>query len=203
MRLSHITSEKPRTALRGVRNSWLMFARNFSFAFAGRRAMPTMHEVQSAVCRSLVAGEDAPATAHTLADALAPEAGLNVYRNTFIDALVFWGSAMSHLANWQTTLELFATDYQVPILPPELAAYMAVAIEVTTPVVLVLDLLTCRSSQSLASRRNVSGFGIAPASEEEAPPSAFCGPAGHEPAVRRGNDAAGVGATCRPPLTLA
>jgi putative oxidoreductase len=57
-------------------------------------------------------------------------------------ATIFWDSAIAHLANWQTTLELFETEYQVPVLPPELAAYMAVAIEVTTPVLLVLGLLT-------------------------------------------------------------
>ena len=57
-------------------------------------------------------------------------------------ATVFWNSAMAHLANWQTTLYLFANDYKVPLLPPDLAAYMAVSIEVATPVLLVLGLLT-------------------------------------------------------------
>jgi len=57
-------------------------------------------------------------------------------------ATVFWNSAMSHLANWQTTIELFETEYQLPLLPPGLAAYMAVTIEVTTPILLVLGLFT-------------------------------------------------------------
>jgi putative oxidoreductase len=57
-------------------------------------------------------------------------------------AWVFWSSAMTHLANWETTLELFETEYQLPFLPPGPAAYMAVSIEVTTPVLLVLGLLT-------------------------------------------------------------
>lgn len=57
-------------------------------------------------------------------------------------AAVFWFSAMSHLANWDATLELFREEYKVPLLPPELAANLAVAIEVTTPVLLVLGLLT-------------------------------------------------------------
>jgi putative oxidoreductase len=57
-------------------------------------------------------------------------------------AVVFWNSAMAHLANWDTTLELFADEYQVPLLPPALAAYMAVSIEVTAPILLVLGLLT-------------------------------------------------------------
>src|SRR5260370_938440 len=57
-------------------------------------------------------------------------------------AWVFWGSAMTHLANWETTLELFETEYQLPFLPPAPAAYIAVSTEVTTPILLVLRLLT-------------------------------------------------------------
>ena len=57
-------------------------------------------------------------------------------------ATVFWNSAQSHLANWDTTLYLFETDYALPFLPPVPAAYMAVAIEVVTPILLVLGLLT-------------------------------------------------------------
>ena len=57
-------------------------------------------------------------------------------------ATVFWNSAMAHLANWQTTMELFETDYRLPFLPPTPAAYMAVSIEFSTPVLLVLGLLT-------------------------------------------------------------
>jgi putative oxidoreductase len=57
-------------------------------------------------------------------------------------ATVFWDSAQAHLANWQTTLYQFATDYPLPFMPPVPAAYLAVAIEVTTPILLVLGLLT-------------------------------------------------------------
>jgi len=57
-------------------------------------------------------------------------------------ATVFWNSAQSHLANWDTTLYLFETDYALPFLPQVPAAYMAVAIEVVTPMLLVLGLLT-------------------------------------------------------------
>ena len=60
----------------------------------------------------------------------------------FAVAWVFWSSAMTHLANWQTTLYMFATDYRLPFLPPLPAAYSAVSIEVTTPILLVLGLLT-------------------------------------------------------------
>jgi putative oxidoreductase len=57
-------------------------------------------------------------------------------------ATVFWNSAQAKLANWNTTLELFTDDYKVPLLPPEFAANMALGIELTTPVLLVLGLLT-------------------------------------------------------------
>ena len=64
-------------------------------------------------------------------------------------ATVFWNSAQAHLANWQTTLYLFANEYRVPLLPPDLAAYMAVTIEVTTPPLLLLGLLTRAASAVL------------------------------------------------------
>jgi putative oxidoreductase len=60
----------------------------------------------------------------------------------FAVATVFWNSAMAKLANWDTTISLFTDDYRVPLLPPEIAAYMAAAIELTTPVLLVLGLFT-------------------------------------------------------------
>jgi putative oxidoreductase len=60
----------------------------------------------------------------------------------FAVATVFWNSAMAKLANWDTALSLFADEYQLPLIPPVAAAYMAVSIELTTPVLLVLGLLT-------------------------------------------------------------
>ncbi len=57
-------------------------------------------------------------------------------------ATVFWNSAMAKLANWESALELFREDYKVPLIPPDLAAYVAVSIELTAPVLLVLGLAT-------------------------------------------------------------
>lgn len=57
-------------------------------------------------------------------------------------ATVFWNSGMTKLANWDTALALFTDEYRVPLLPPELAAYMAASVELSTPVLLVLGLLT-------------------------------------------------------------
>ena len=67
----------------------------------------------------------------------------------FAVASIFWFSAQTHLANWQTTLYMFATDYRLPFLAPVPAAYMAVTIEVTTPILLVLGLLKRASAAVL------------------------------------------------------
>jgi hypothetical protein len=49
--------------------------------------MPTLLEIERAVYRSLVEHDDEAATQHIAVDGLAPEARLNVYRNTFISTL--------------------------------------------------------------------------------------------------------------------
>jgi putative oxidoreductase len=57
-------------------------------------------------------------------------------------ATVFWNSGMTKLADWNATISLFVDEYRVPLLPPDLAASIALGIELTTPVLLILGLLT-------------------------------------------------------------
>lgn len=57
-------------------------------------------------------------------------------------ATVFWRSGLTKLADWNAALFLFENEYQLPLLPPMLAALMAVTVELTTPPLLVLGLLT-------------------------------------------------------------
>src|SRR6267378_1316958 len=57
-------------------------------------------------------------------------------------AWIFWSSAQVKLINWQRTIELFADEYRVPLLPPEIAAAMALSIEIACPSLLVLGLFT-------------------------------------------------------------
>jgi putative oxidoreductase len=57
-------------------------------------------------------------------------------------AWIFWSSAQVKLINWQRAIELFAEEYRVPLLPPELAASMALSIELAAPALLVLGLFT-------------------------------------------------------------
>lgn len=55
-------------------------------------------------------------------------------------ALVFWKSGMAKVANWDLTVALFADEYQVPLLSPEVAAAMATAAEIACPVLLIAGL---------------------------------------------------------------
>jgi len=57
-------------------------------------------------------------------------------------AWIFWSSAQVKLINWERTIQFFTDEYRVPILPPEIAASMALAIEITCPILLVLGLFT-------------------------------------------------------------
>jgi putative oxidoreductase len=58
-------------------------------------------------------------------------------------ALVFWRAGQSKLPlGNDATIGLFRDIYQVPLLPPELAAYLATMIEIACPVLLVLGVLT-------------------------------------------------------------
>lgn len=57
-------------------------------------------------------------------------------------AWVFFNSGLTKIATWDSTLYLFELEYQVPLLPWELAAYMGTAAELILPVFLALGLLT-------------------------------------------------------------
>lgn len=52
----------------------------------------------------------------------------------------FFASGLTKLHDWETTLALFQDEYHVPLLPPELAAYLGTAGELGLPVLLVLGL---------------------------------------------------------------
>ncbi len=57
-------------------------------------------------------------------------------------AWIFWNAGQVKLINWQRTIELFRDEYQVPLIPPEIAANMALSIELTAPVLLIVGLFT-------------------------------------------------------------
>ncbi|HVY65050.1 MAG TPA: DoxX family protein [Gammaproteobacteria bacterium] len=53
---------------------------------------------------------------------------------------VFWYSGLTKIDSWQSTVLLFQDEYKVPVLPPEIAATLATAVELSCPVLLVLGL---------------------------------------------------------------
>ncbi len=52
-------------------------------------------------------------------------------------AQVFFLSGLTKIRNWDGTLFLFNFEYQVPIIPPEIAAIMAAGGELILPVLLI------------------------------------------------------------------
>src|SRR5207237_2135609 len=57
-------------------------------------------------------------------------------------AHVFWTSAQSKLASWPVTIQLFAMEYRLPLLPPQLAATLGTAAELTGAILILLGLFT-------------------------------------------------------------
>lgn len=57
-------------------------------------------------------------------------------------AWAFFASGLTKLKSWSSTLSLFEDEYVVPILSPELAAYLGTAAELVLPVLLAVGLLT-------------------------------------------------------------
>ncbi|WP_428806579.1 DoxX family protein [Vibrio fluvialis] len=62
---------------------------------------------------------------------------------------VFWQSGLSKIANWDSTLYLFELEYQVPLLPWQLAAYLATGAELALPLLLMSGLFGRLSALAL------------------------------------------------------
>jgi putative oxidoreductase len=55
---------------------------------------------------------------------------------------VFLKAGLNKVASWQFTVQLFADEYKVPVLPPEIAATMAATFELTCSTLLLFGLAT-------------------------------------------------------------
>ena len=55
-------------------------------------------------------------------------------------ANVFWKSGLQKTQSWDSTLMLFEYEYAVPVIPYDVAAYLATGVELAAPVMLVLGL---------------------------------------------------------------
>lgn len=100
--------------------------------------MPTLSQGRERLC--------------ALAARLLPDALLLLIARLGI-AATFFLSGRSKVEGWFTltegTFELFRTEYALPLLPPELAAYMAAGAEHLFPALLVMGLATRLSAAAL------------------------------------------------------
>jgi putative oxidoreductase len=70
----------------------------------------------------------------------------------FAAASVFWRSGQTKVGGWslrEETFVLFREEYKVPLLPPDLAAYLATTAEHVFPILLVLGLASRLSALGL------------------------------------------------------
>jgi putative oxidoreductase len=64
-------------------------------------------------------------------------------------SLVFVRSFLTKVASWDTTILLFTNEYNVPVLPPGFAAFLAAALEIAGPVMLTLGFGTRLAAAAL------------------------------------------------------
>ena len=75
---------------------------------------------------------------------------------------VFFRSGLNKTDNWDLTVQLFAEEYKVPVLPPELAAYLATAAELTCPVLIMAGLAARLGAAALLAMTAVIQFFVYP-----------------------------------------
>jgi putative oxidoreductase len=62
---------------------------------------------------------------------------------------VFWRSGMLKAANMEQAVMLFREEYMLPILPPDVAAYLGTAVELAAPCLILVVLFTRLAALSL------------------------------------------------------
>src|SRR5688572_9875639 len=66
-------------------------------------------------------------------------------------AKVFFLSGLTKIRDWETTISLFQDEYHVPLLPPEIAAFLGTAGELVFPVLLAIGLMTPLAALGLSA----------------------------------------------------
>jgi putative oxidoreductase len=74
-------------------------------------------------------------------------------------ASVFLKAGLIKLSNWETTVALFRDEYQVPVLPPEVASVLATTFELGCSTLLIVGLATRLATLPLlAMIATIQGF---------------------------------------------
>lgn len=76
----------------------------------------------------------------------------------------FFRSGLVKIESWESTLGLFRDEYKVPVLPPEIAAYMATACELTMPVLLFIGFGTRFAAAAMFCQAMVIQISVYPES---------------------------------------
>ena len=79
----------------------------------------------------------------------------------------FFRSGMNKVERFDTAITLFREEYRLPLLPPELAAYLGTAVELGAPVLLVLGLFARLGAAALLAMTLVIQFLVYPANWPE------------------------------------
>ncbi len=74
---------------------------------------------------------------------------------------VFFQSGLTKIQSWQSTIDLFAYEYAVPLLPPEVAAVMGTAGELILPVLILVGLMTRPAAIGLFVLNAVAAYAYA------------------------------------------
>jgi len=72
-----------------------------------------------------------------------------LFATRFYVAWAFFASGLTKLRDWESTLMLFEYEYQVPVLPFELAAYLGTGAEIVLPLLLIAGLASRFSALGL------------------------------------------------------
>ena len=75
---------------------------------------------------------------------------------------VFFKSGLVKIQSWESTLGLFRDEYALPLLPPNLAAYLGTAAELICPVLIVLGLFARLGAAALFGMTMVIQFLVYP-----------------------------------------
>lgn len=73
----------------------------------------------------------------------------------------FFLSGKQKLSSWSSTVDLFKYEYNVPLISPELAAYLATAAELVFPVLLVFGFITRPAALGLFVLNIVAAMSLA------------------------------------------
>ena len=81
-------------------------------------------------------------------------------------AQVFFMSGRTKIADWETTIYLFESEYKVPVLPPEIAAYIGTTFELLMPLFLIVGLASRLAALPLIAMACVIQFALGAANPD-------------------------------------